>query len=149
MRADAHGLLITLQGKTGPRTFPIIDVELMERIKDRLDGSDEHLLVFRPKHRKQALRSRLTRACVKTGVEHFTPHGLRRLVVDTMARSGVDVGTAACLTGHSPTVMLKFYRQVSNEDKRAGVMKAQLGNLPSGEILEGPWKDFKEKKRSQ
>ena len=52
-----------------------------------------------------------------------------------MARAGVDVGTAAAITGHSPEVMLKHYRTVSEADRRAAVEKAGLGVIPAGEVV--------------
>lgn len=93
-----------------------------------------------PKSASQVVRDRLRRACKAADVPVFTPHGLRRLVVDRMARGGVDVATAASLTGHSVEVMLRYYRQVSDEDRRRAVVAAGLGHFPSrGEVIEGPW----------
>ena len=69
----------------------------------------------------------------------FTPHGLRRLVVDRLARAGVDVGTAAALLGHSPTVMLQHYRAVNDGDRRRAVAQARLGMLDGERVVEGPW----------
>jgi integrase len=40
--------------------------------------------------RAPALRSKLKKACKAAGIAPFTPHGLRHLVVDAMAYSGVD-----------------------------------------------------------
>jgi site-specific recombinase XerD len=40
-------------------------------------------------------------------VKRFTPHGVRRAVVDHLQVSGVDVGTAQELLGHAPEVMLE------------------------------------------
>ena len=74
-------------------------------------------------------------ACEAAGVPRFTPYGLRRAAVDAMARAGVDVGTAAAITGHSPEVMLKHYRTVSEADRRAAVEKAGLGVIPAGEVV--------------
>ena len=108
---------------------------------DRLDGSDEYLLEFSVKGRTTEIHSRLKRACKAAGIAPFTPHGLRRLVVDTMARNGVDAGTAASLTGHSPVVMLRFYRQVTDEDRARAVEVSGLGDLPAGELIEGNWND--------
>jgi integrase len=59
----------------------------------------------------------------------LTPHGLRRMVVDRMLRAGVDPATAASLTGHSVVVMLRFYRQVTEADRKAAVAKAALAAL--------------------
>jgi len=47
-----------------------------------------------------------------------------------MIRAGVDLATAASLTGHSDVVMLRFYRQVTEADKQAAVAKAALGTFP-------------------
>ena len=47
----------------------------------------------------------------------------------------MDVGTAAAISGHSPEVMLKHYRTVSEADRRAAVEKAGLGVIPAGEVV--------------
>ena len=130
----------TLGSKNRSRRVPLRS-EIVAEVMDRLDGSDDYLLDFPAKDRKQALRSRLKRACKAAGIAPFTPHGLRRLVVDTMARNGVDAGTAASLTGHSPVVMLRFYRQVTDEDRARAVEVSGLGDLPAGELIEGNWND--------
>ena len=57
----------------------------------------------------------------------FTPHALRRLAVDRMARAGVEPSVAASITGHDPIVMLKHYRVVSEDDLRAAAKRADLG----------------------
>ncbi len=136
---DASGL-VTLRGKTGSRRVPLRS-EIFAEVMDRLDGSGDYLLDFQASCRTTALRSRLKRACKAAGIAPFTPHGLRRLAVDTLARSGVDAGTAASLTGHSPVVMLRFYRQVTDEDRARAVEVSGLGDLPAGELIEGNWND--------
>jgi integrase len=136
---EASGL-VTLRGKTGSRRVPLRPKVLAE-VEDHLDGSDDYLLDYPAKDRKQALRYKLKSACKAAGIAPFTPHGLRRLAVDTLARSGVDAGTAASLTGHSPVVMLRFYRQVSDEDRARAVEVSGLGDLPAGELIEGHWND--------
>ena len=55
-----------------------------------------------------------------------------------MARAGVDVATAASVTGHSVEVMLRKYRDVTAEDRRAAVRAAGLGSLSSGYVLPFP-----------
>ncbi len=69
------------------------------------------------------------------GVQRWTLYGLRRAAVDAMIRAGVDVATAASITGHSIKVMLQFYRKVTEDDRRAAVLKAGLGALPRGEAV--------------
>ena len=57
-----------------------------------------------------------------------------------MAEAGVDPATAASLTGHSPEVMLRHYRQVTDEGRRRAVIRAGLGHFPRpGTVIEGPW----------
>jgi integrase len=79
----------------------------------------------------------LAPACKRAGVKRFTPYGLRRAAVDSMARAGVDAASAAAVTGHSVNVMLQKYRQVSREDRRAAVRRAGLGSL-GGNVVPFP-----------
>ena len=63
------------------------------------------------------------------------PHGLRRLAADTMARAGVDVGTAAAITGHDPKTMLEFYRTAPATDMALAVQMARLRIRPQGKVI--------------
>ncbi len=69
--------------------------------------------------------------CKEANVSRFSPQGLRRMVVNRLMRAKVDPGTAAQrpLTGHSVQVMLRYYRTVTDEDRRAAVEAAKLGVL--------------------
>jgi integrase len=129
---------LTLRGKTGVRSFPLPgDIVLMLRERE----GEALMLELGRRAPEQCVRSRLKRACVAADVRLFTPHGLRRLVVDRLVRSGVGVATAADLVGHSPEVMLRVYRQVTDTDRRRAVAKAKLGRLSElGGVIEGPWK---------
>jgi integrase len=80
----------------------------------------------------------LRRACESAGVPVFTPYGLRRAAIGAMVRSGVDPKTAASITGHSVTVMLKTYFDPTDDDRRAAVMAAGLGSLSAGDVLAFP-----------
>ena len=135
---DPRNGRLTLDGKTGTRLFPLPG-HVAAKVLGRADGS-EALLLDLPPHADQCVRSTLNRACKRAGVPRFTPHGLRRMVVDTMVRSGVEVATAAKLTGHSVEVMLRLYRQVSDEDRVLAVAAAKLGHFgQGGDVLQGPW----------
>ena len=78
-----------------------------------------------------------------TGDDRFTPHGFRRMVVGDLARSGVDVKTAAKLMGHTIEVMLCYYHDVTEQDLTDAVLKAKLGVLDvpteKGQVISGPW----------
>lgn len=77
----------------------------------------------------QALERRLGRACHVAGVPHFTPHGLRRIVVGRLLRARVDPAPAPSLTAHSIDVMLKHYQEVTDDERRAAAERAMLGVL--------------------
>lgn len=115
--------------KTGSRTFPL-DPHSLRLLRGRGARGRTPLLDFggvqNPKH---GIRQRLQKACLKAGVQVFTPHGLRRMVVGRLIRACVDPGTAAALTGHTVTVMLRFYQVVTERDRRAATIAAQLGDL--------------------
>jgi integrase len=87
----------------------------------------------------RATRHSMHKAQVKLEITHFSFNGLRRLAVDEMQRAGVDVGTAAALTGHSPTVMLVHYRQATRADLRAALRRSGLGaKRTTGQIIRLP-----------
>ena len=57
------------------------------------------------------------------------------MVVGRLLRARVDPATAASLTCHSIEVMLKHYREVTDEDPRRAAEHAMLGvldELPRG-----------------
>ncbi len=137
---DPHRNLLTLDGKTGPRQFPLPD-DICAALAAELHDPDTPLVPRSPSVASQIIRDRITRACKAAGIPRFTPHGLRRMVVNRMLRAGVDVKTAASLTGHSVEVMLRFYREVTDDDRREAVALAGLGHFPShGTVVQGPWK---------
>lgn len=113
--------------KTGLRWFPLDRVSLT-RLKGRSRRGAEPLLDLNSAA-PQGIQRRLSAACKAAGVTRFTPHGLRRMVVNRLIRARVDPATAASLTGHSVQVMLKYYREVSEDERRAAVDAAELGYL--------------------
>jgi len=120
---DRRNETISLTGKGETRTFPIT-----ERIAALLDrapnpGAGHPHGTTSSMVRGHFSSRELKRACEKAKVKRFSAHGLRRAAVDALARAGVDIGTAADLIGHSPEVMLKAYRQVSDADRRAAAKK--------------------------
>ena len=71
--------------------------------------------------------SRIASVCEELGIDRFTPHGLRRLAVSTMIRGGVDLPTAASITGHDVKTMLKFYSEATPESRRNAIVSSGLG----------------------
>lgn len=71
----------------------------------------------------------LPAACDRAGVERFTPHALRRMVVDSLYDAGVEPATAGKITGHSPLTALRNYRGVAVERRRSAMALAGLDLL--------------------
>ena len=131
---------ITLRGKTGKRCMPILS-EVMTALADCRDDAPDDAGIFgvSPKMVRSRLGPKyLARACENAGVKRFTPHGLRRAAVDALQRQGVDIGTAAELLGHSPQVMLQYYRQSTMEDRRRAIAMTRLGSLDTGAVIPFP-----------
>lgn len=126
-----HGTL-RLVGKTGPRWFPLRRAEpaLFDVLDNRARcrSPEERLLVLRA-HPAEQVRSALRRACAAARIPRFTPHGLRRMVVNRLIDAGIDVSTAAALTGHSVEVMLRYYRKPTPAGLGDAVARAGLGQL--------------------
>lgn len=127
-----RGLLHFPAGKTGPRSVPLLPV-VLEALSAHGLGAPERRILGRSEGTiKRAVAYAIDAACASTGIRRFTPYGMRRLMVDTLAGAGVDVGTAAQITGHTPEVMLRAYRQVSPDDRTRAARLARLGYLPEG-----------------
>ena len=123
---DIRGGWLHLDGKTGPRKFPLFP-ELRALLTPYADGTDVRLFTGQGRSTPSRIYSRLVATCARLGQTVFSPHGLRRMIVNRVLRSGMDIKTAAELMGHSPKVMLSHYRRVTQEDRAAGVAKAGLG----------------------
>ena len=125
IEVEGRKVSLRLDGKTGVRRFPLPE-PIAETMRLRAGAEESSAFPSFGMPRGGALRSRLARACKRAAVKVFTPHGLRRMVVDRMLRAGVDPATAASLTGHSVVVMLRLYRQVTEADREAAIAKAAL-----------------------
>jgi integrase len=120
--------------KTGMRWFPL-DAATLRALSGREGRGQRSLFKFGLRAPYQALQRRLRQACARAGVPEFTPHGLRRMVIGRLLRARVDPATAASLTGHSIDVMLKHYRDVTDDDRQVAAERAMLGvldELPRG-----------------
>lgn len=71
-------------------------------------------------------------ASQEAGVRRWTPKGLRHLAVTRMLTAGIDVATAASITGHSPEVLLRSYAHVLNDRRSAAVAALELPTEDSG-----------------
>lgn len=124
-----RGILRLRSGKTGARTVPLSDEAVAELATWPRAG--ERLLGVSPSTIASLLNQRIAAACADAQLERWTAYGLRRSAVDRLARAHVDVATAAAILGHSPTVMLRVYRTVRDEDRVEAATRAQLGAVPA------------------
>ncbi len=125
---DVRGLRIP-DTKTGPRRFPI-SPEMSAVLRDHFSANPGPLLRGSALVVNSQVNTALANACSAVGIERFASHGFRRLVVNRMIRAGVDPATAASLTGHSVQVMMRYYREVSEDDRRQAVLQAGLDQFP-------------------
>lgn len=132
---DLEDLVITVvEGKTGPRQIPISAplhavLTACEQDRDRVLG------IVRPTTVRKFVTDRVSLVCRDLKIRPFSAHGVRRLMVDNLMRSGADVATAASITGHSPTVLLKYYRQVSRDDRASAIARVAMLTDPDN-VLE-------------
>lgn len=84
---------------------------------------------------RHAMNDVIAEACEAAKIPIWTTHGLRRAYVIRAIRAGVDVATVATITGHSVEELLKTYRQVHDDDRRAAMARLP-GALPRGEVFE-------------
>ncbi len=130
--------LIRLDGKTGERWFPATD-ELLEVLRPFAEARAPELRLW-PVARSSMRRfgpDYLDPACAAAKVQRFTPYGLRRAMVDRLYRNGVSPDVAAALSGHSPEMALRMYRQVTAADRRAAARRV-AASLQSGQVVAFP-----------
>lgn len=106
-------------------------VEELRAWKEQRHHQHDYVLGIQPASVSATMSRQLPGLCEASGVPAFTNHGIRRAVVNRMARDRVDVSVAASITGHSPQVMLSIYRQVSPDERKA----VRLGP-PAGRVID-------------
>ncbi|MBD0264792.1 MAG: phage integrase family protein [Tolypothrix sp. T3-bin4] len=72
----------------------------------------------------QAILFILQKRCKEVGLEHFSPHDLRRTFVSDLLTAGVDIATVQSLAGHSNPAITARYDRRGEERKR--IASAQL-----------------------
>lgn len=115
---------LTLNGKTGPRTIPIVP-ELRPHL---VTWQESHPDEFWPVGRWSLMgfNDALKRAGKALGIkERITNHAIRRAFVRRLKRGDVDVKTSATWMGHSEVVMLQLYAETTDDDlmEAAGKLK--------------------------
>ncbi len=73
--------------------------------------------------------------CERLGVRYFTPHGIRRFVLDDLYEAGVDVGTVGKMLGQSPKIALVYYRQARHADMERAARLTALGEPAESNLI--------------
>lgn len=133
---DERNATLQMVGKTGPRLVPVRPGLVRDLLSHA--ASHTHPLVMGVGYGtfSSGLRVEVHKHCDALGITRFGFHGIRRAAVDALLRSGIDVGTAARLLGHTPAVMLQHYRQATLDDMRDAVMRTRMGLLEDGDVIE-------------
>lgn len=120
---------IEVRGKTGARRVPLLPqlVTALEEARPPDPRPEARVLGVSASTSRSLLRRDIAAACAAAGVARFSAQGLRKAAVGALYRSGVDVGTAAAVLGHSPAVALSHYRDVTEEDRRDALLRSGLG----------------------
>lgn len=134
-----HGWVrVPIETKTGARDVPLLEEEVVAELREWMEAGHGAeggpLLGVAVETVRHKLRLHMTDAAAACDppVRRFTAKALRAAAVDELARAKVDIKTACALTGHSEQVMIAYYRQATNEDKRQAMRDAGLGRLPEG-----------------
>ena len=81
----------------------------------------------------QAIMARLTRRARMAGIEHCTPHDLRRSFVSQLLDAGADIASVQRLAGHaSPTTTVRYDRRGEETQRRAAALLHVPYRRPAG-----------------
>ena len=136
---DPKGWIHFEIGKTDPRSVPV-GRDVLRRLAPWIAGKAPGgpLWPVSYEHARRKVNTHLKQAAAQAGVRPFTSHGIRRLAVDLMISSGVPVSDAAEITGHSPAVLLRYYRQPSDRDRIRAVDVSDLGRFGRHNVVQLP-----------
>jgi integrase len=126
---DDGSLTVPEEGKSGSRFVPLPPHVVSELRRWLTSHDDVRVMGVAP----ETVKSGMSRTLRGSGI---TGHGLRRLAVDAMLEAGVPVHVAARFTGHSPTIMMRFYAQVRESQLRDASKQASLGVVPAGKVYQ-------------
>lgn len=126
-----------MRAKTGSRET-CLPVALANALHDWGVGlpSQRILPVSVDTARTSITQRHLKPVCERLGVRYFTPHGVRRMVIDQLYEKGVDVGTVGKMVGQSPKIALKYYRQARHSDMERAARFAGLGERIESNVIE-------------
>lgn len=139
--------VLRVRGKTGAREVPLSApavAEIRRWLDERKPG--ERLLNVSAQTIRSSLRRYLhaaveaanaerARAGITERIAPWSAQGFRRAVVDALYRSGVDIGVAASVAGHSASTALRAYRRVTTDERAAAARLARLGYLDEGAVV--------------
>lgn len=108
--------MVLVDGKTGRRWVPLPAWTMNALLAHMQTHDRDEVLGVTVKTASTTCNRVMATAQAKAGLPRWTMNGLRRAAVDRAEREGVPVGTAAKLFGHTPKVMLEYYRKANAAD---------------------------------
>ena len=115
------------------RTSGAIFCHIKERGRKGKDGQVQKTYAVKTEHglSDQAIYNLLAKRQTQAGVDHFTPHDIRRTGISDLLDAGVDVVTVAHISGHASTDMVKRYDRRGEKAKRKAVQHLHVPYLRS------------------
>jgi site-specific recombinase XerD len=74
----------------------------------------------------QAVLFILQKRCKEVGLEHFSPHDMRRTFVSDLLNAGVDIATVQNMAGHSSASITARYDRRGEERKRLAAAQLEI-----------------------
>ncbi|TMV81706.1 site-specific integrase [Thioclava sp. BHET1] len=133
-RVDLHRRQIRLAtNDIGPRkgraTVPINDT-LMAALQTASEAALSDYVIEWGGHRVASIKTGFNAAVKRAGIEHCTPHDLRRTAGRLMAEAGVPIDEIAQYLGHTnPNVTRSTYSKFSPEYLRKAAGSLELGSV--------------------
>jgi integrase len=139
---DLDAGLVTLRGKTGERTVPVLP-ETLAMLAEL--PRDRPWVFGKLPSTVRVIGDFLRPSCERAGVVPFTPHGLRRRAIDAMLDAGFDPGTVADVSGNSPNTVFRYYRARGDKRRqREALLRAALEVGGDGKVVPFPGQARKE-----
>jgi site-specific recombinase XerD len=99
-----------------------------ERGRKDKDGQVHKTYAVKPEKglTDQAIYNLLVKRREQAGVDHFTPHDVRRTSISDLLDAGVDVVTVSHISGHVSTDMVKRYDRRGEKAKQQAVQRLRV-----------------------
>ena len=124
---------LTARGRAAGAIF----CHIKERGRKDRNGQAHKTYAVKPEKRltDQAIYNLLSKRREQSGIEHFTPHDIRRTSISDLLDAGVDVVTVSHISGHASTDMVKRYDRRGEKAKQQAVQRLHVPQPQPGAKL--------------